>query len=148
MADKEKASRKVKKALDSKERIELCLSEIRKMESFKHVTCGYPIIPEHEPDHAELHVTHVCGVIAPPEPLYIDVIFHNKKTNAVFSSLQLGEYDFSSRRDKLLVRGKKRITAYINDLSGGIESYNIKVIGEPEKLIVKVEEFLRTLNTK
>lgn len=127
MAGKEKASRKVKKALDSKERIELCLSEIRKMEPFEHVT---------------------CGVIAPPEPLYIDVIFHNKKANAVFSSLQLGEYDFSSRRDKLLVRGKKRITAYINDLPGGIESYNIKVTGKPEKLIVKVEEFLRTLNTK
>ena len=148
MADKEKASRKVKKALDSKERIDLCLSEIRKMEPFEYVTCGYPIFPEYEPDHAELHVTHVCGILPPqcPEPLYI--IFRNKKTNAVFSSLLLREYDFSSRRDKLLVRGKKRITAYINDLPGGIESYNIKVIGEPEKLIVKVEEFLRTLNTK
>ncbi|MBR2632695.1 MAG: hypothetical protein IKD29_04535 [Lentisphaeria bacterium] len=146
MAGKEKASRKVKKALDSKERIELCLSEIRKMEPFKHVTCGYPIIPEQ--DHAKSYAIGVCGIPQPPEPLYIDVIFHNKKTNAVFSSLQLGEYDFSSRRDKLLVRGKKRITAYINDLPGGMESYNIKVTGKPEKLIVKVEEFLRTLNTK
>ena len=146
MADKEKASRKVKKALDSKERIDLCLSEIRKMEPFEHVTCGNPVIPEQ--DHAKSFAIGVCGVIAPPEPLYIDVIFHNKKTNAVFSSLQLGEWDFSSRRDKLLVRGKKRITAYINDLPDGIESYNIKVTGKPEKLIVKVEEFLRTLNTK
>ena len=127
MADKEKASRKVKKALDSKERIDLCLSEIRKMEPFEHVTCGYPIIPAQ---------------------FYFDIIFRNKKTNAVFSSLQLGEWDFSSHRDKLLVRGKKRITAYINDLPGGIESYNIKVTGKPEKLIVKVEAFLITLNTK
>ena len=127
MAGKEKASRKVKKALDSKGRIDLCLSEIRKMEPFERVTCGIPAIPAQ---------------------FYFDIIFRNKKTNAVFSSLQLGEYDFSSRRDKLLVRGKKRITAYINDLPGGIESYNIKVTGEPEKLIVKVEEFLRTLNTK
>lgn len=146
MADKEKASRKVKKALDSKERIDLCLSEIRKMEPFEHVTCGNPAIPEY--DNAKSYAIGVCGIPQPPEPLYIDVIFHNKKTNAVFSSLQLGEYDFSSRRDKLLVRGKKRITAYINDLPGGIESYNIKVTGKPEKLIVKVEEFLRTLNTK
>ena len=129
MAGKEKASRKVKKALDSKERIEFCLSEIRKMKcEMTFVTCGLPVC-----DHDFVSVNIVCL---------------DKKTNTVFSSLQLGEYDFSSRRDKLLVRGKKRITAYINDLPGGIESYNIKVTGKPEKLIVKVEEFLRTLNTK
>lgn len=127
MAGKEKASRKVKKALDSKERIDLCLSEIRKMEPFEHVTCGIPAIPAQ---------------------FYFDIIFHNKKTNAVFSSLQLGEYDFSSRRDKLLVRGQKKIVEFVCGLPDGIGAYNIKVTGEPEKLIVKVEEFLRTLNTK
>jgi len=129
MAGKEKASRKVKKALDSKERIDLCLSEIRKMKcEMTFVTCGLPVC-----DHDFVSVNIVCL---------------DKKTNTVFSSLQLGEYDFASRRDKLLVRGQKKIVEFVCGLPDGIGAYNIKVTGEPEKLIVKVEEFLRTLNTK